>query len=135
MPSNSLIIVAESRFEKIESSSDVGEGGSDPDVEADAEVGADESGAKSFDPVISASCVFTGSKSTKTKSLGIPGLFLGLLDGGLLVRKLVPAAEIFIELLKHSMEKLEPTAFLALALASLTRHNFLPLAGGSILLS
>lgn len=32
------------------------------------------------------------------------------------------------------MEKLEPIAFLEPALASLTRHNFLPFAGGSILL-
>lgn len=79
-------MAAESRVEKIESSSEEGDAGSDPCVEFEADEGAEEIEANSFVPDISASWDFTGSKSTKTKSLGMPGLFLGRLEGGRLVR-------------------------------------------------
>jgi hypothetical protein len=46
----------------------------------------------------------TGDKSTKTKSFGLPGLFFGLLNGGLLMVNLEAAAAIFNELFKHSID-------------------------------
>ena len=49
---------------------------------------------------------WTGDKSTKTKSFGLPGLFFGLLKGGLLIVNFEAAATIFNELFKHSIDEL-----------------------------
>jgi len=69
----------------------------------------------------------TGDKSTNTKSFGLPGLFFGLLNGGLLAENLEPAAAILIELLKHSL-----VCSVGDDGDFLTLHNFLPLGGGKI---
>jgi hypothetical protein len=57
----------------------------------------------------------------------LPGLFFGLLDGGLLAENFEPAAAILMELLKHSLE----CSFGEDDGDFLTLHNFLPLAGGN----
>lgn len=73
--------------------------------------------------------VLTGDKSTNTKPFGLPGLFLGLLNGALFM--FFPAAEILSELFMHSIELEESSEEWPLETLLFTLQSFLPLAGGN----
>lgn len=80
--------------------------------------------------VSSSSELRTGDKSTNTKLLGTPSLDFGLFVGGRLANCL-PAAEIRKELFQHSRDRSLVRVDVPRDGVRLTRHNFLPFAGGA----